>query len=275
MSIRWDGAPEPAPEPIGPMGWLRVAARATPILLLLGVCFPLLLILRLPERAIWGLNRPVTPFITQFVCILTCRILGLRRRVIGRPMVQRGAFVANHVNWLDIFALNAGKRLYFIAKSEVHGWPGIGWLARGTGTLFIERRRGDAANQQAQMLARLSAGHKMLFFPEGTSTDGLRVVDFRSTLFAAFFNEALRDFVHIQPVTLRYSAPEGEPREFYGWWGDMAFGPNLLKMLATARHGTVDVIYHAPLAVADFADRKALARACEGAVRAGLSAGGR
>ncbi|RMA42384.1 lysophospholipid acyltransferase family protein [Rhodophyticola porphyridii] len=269
--ITWAGVPPPKDPPIGPAGWLRVGLRGGALLLLLAVCFPLLLLLRLVEAPIWGMDRPITPWITQFVCIWACRILGLRRQVIGTPMHARGAFVSNHVSWLDIFVLNANKRLYFVAKSEVRGWGGIGWLARGTGTLFINRRRGEARAQQALFEDRLAAGHRLLFFPEGTSTDGQRVLDFKSTLFAAFQADRLRDILHIQPVTLRYVAPAGEAPQFYGWWGDMGFGPNLLRMLATRAHGRVEVIYHPDIAVADMPDRKALALACETAVRAGLS----
>jgi 1-acyl-sn-glycerol-3-phosphate acyltransferase len=93
---------------------------------------------------------------------------------------------------------------------------------------------------------------------------------FKTTLFAAFFAEGLRDIAHIQPVTLIYHAPRGEPARYYGWWGDMEFGPHLLKTLAAKRQGVVEVVYHTPLRVADFADRKALAAAAEDAVRAGL-----
>jgi 1-acyl-sn-glycerol-3-phosphate acyltransferase len=274
MSVTWsDNTPPPVPRALGPRDWLRVLRRAAPILLLLSVCFPLLLILRLPERALFGLNRPVTPWITQFVCIWSCRFLGLSRQVIGQPMQQRGAFVANHSSWLDIFVLNASKRLYFVSKSEVAGWPGIGWLARGTGTVFIRRDRAEAAAQTRLFEDRLRAGHKLLFFPEGTSTDGRRVLAFKTTLFAAFFSDRLRDFLWVQPVSLRYHAPEGCDARFYGWWGDMDFGVSLLQTLAAPRHGRVQVIYHAPLKVDDFPDRKSLARAAEAEVRHGFQTG--
>ena len=167
--------------------------------------------------------------------------------------------------------LNASKRIFFVAKSEVAGWPVIGWLARGTGTVFIRRDRRDARRQQALLEARLGAGHPLLFFPEGTSTDGQRVLPFKTTLFAALTTEALRDALTVQPVTLVYHAPAGEDSRFYGWWGDMEFAQGLLKVLAARRQGWVEVIYHPPLRVADYPDRKALAAACEAAVRKGFS----
>ena len=69
-----------------------------------------------------------------------------------------------------------------------------------------------------------------------------------------------------------YTAPKDQDPRFYGWWGDMGFAPHLVKLLAAPRHGSVEVIYHEPIAVADCADRKALARATETAVRAGFPA---
>lgn len=270
MSTTWQGIPDRAPEPLGPADWLRVVARGLPLLALLMICFPTLLLLRLPERAIFGLNRPFTPQITRFVCLNACRILGLERQQRGQPMRGQGAYVANHVSWLDIFVLNAGKPLYFVAKSEVAGWPGIGWLARGTGTVFIDRDKRQAAVQTRLFTARLRAGHRLLFFPEGTSSDGLRVLPFKTTLFQAFFSDALHDVAQIQPVTLLYHAPQGTDPGFYGWWGDMALGPAILAVLGAARQGAVEVIYHDPLKVSDFSDRKTLAATAEATVRRGL-----
>lgn len=182
-------------------------------------------------------------------------------------MTQRGAVVANHSSWLDIFALNARKRVYFVSKAEVAKWPGIGWLARATGTVFIERNRKKAREQTLLFQERLSAGHKLVFFPEGTSTDGIRVLPFKTTLFAAFFTDELREFMYVQPVSVIYHAPVGQPNRFYGWWGDMDFGPHLLKTLGARRQGWVELIYHIPAKVSDFENRKALAAHCEEAVR--------
>jgi 1-acyl-sn-glycerol-3-phosphate acyltransferase len=263
----WDDGTEPAPVPIRPVGWMRVILRGVPMALLVFGGLVILLLTRLVERPLFGMQRPITPHITVFVCRNALRILGLRFEMQGRPMQGRGAVVANHSSWLDVFALNAAKRIYFVSKSEVAGWPGIGWLARATGTVFIERNPKRAAEQTELFRWRLLAGHKLLFFPEGTSTDGRRVLSFKTSLFEAFFAPELRDAISVQPVTLIYRAPEGVDARFYGWWGDMSFGAHLVRMLAAARHGRVTVIYHDPLRVADFAGRKALANACEQVVR--------
>lgn len=267
----WTGeGPGMAPPEITATGWVRAGLRGGAILALLALCFPTLLLLRPFEAALFGQARPITPYLTQLVCIGTCRILGLRPRITGRPMSDRGACVANHGSWLDIFLLNAAARIYFVAKAEVRDWGGIGWLARGTGTVFVVRARAAAGRQQAQFQDRLLAGHQLVFFPEATSTDTRRVLAFKSTPFAAFFRPELAPEMAIQPISVGYIAPAGRDARFYGWWGDMTFGSSLLAVLAQAPQGRVEVIYHPPLRVADFADRKALAQAAERAVRAGL-----
>ena len=254
---------------IGVLGWICFGARAFPIIVLIVICLIALLLIRLIERPLFGLGRPITPFITQFVCRNAFRLMGMGFSVKGTQMTYPGAVVANHSSWLDIFALNAAKRVYFVSKSEVARWPGIGVLAKATGTVFIERNPRKAKAQKELFEARLKAGHKLLFFPEGTSTDGLRVLRFKSTLFAAFFAPELREILWVQPVSVNYFAPDGEEERFYGWWGEMAFFPHLIKTLAVRKAGRVEVIYHAPQRVEQAESRKSMAQACETAVRSG------
>ena len=162
-----------------------------------------------------------------------------------------------------LYGASAGLNVALVEKDALDRW-----LARATGTVFIARKGAEALSQTRLFESRLRAGHRLLFFPEGTSTDGLRVLPFKTTLFAAFFADGLAGVTRIQPVSLLYRPPEGAEARFYGWWGTMEFGPHLLKTLGARRQGSVEVIFHAPLAVADFPDRKTLAAACERAVRA-------
>ncbi len=258
---------EPVMPRVSALGWVRVLWRGGVLGLVTYGGLLVLLLLRLVERPLFGPARPWTPHITQGVCRAAFAILGIRLEVRGRPMAVRGAMVANHGSWLDIFALNAAARVYFVAKSEVHGWAGIGWLARATGTVFITRKGAEAKRQQEEFEARLSVGHRLLFFPEGTSTDGLRVLPFKSTLFAAFFTVKADEPLHIQPVTVVYHAPQGTDARHYGWWGQMAFAPHLLMVLADARPGRVEVIFHPEVPVRAFPDRKSLAAHCERVIR--------
>ncbi len=254
-------------------GWLMVALRLPVIGVICYGGLLLLLLLRLVEYPLYRRARPFTPYITTAVCRACLAVLGLRHTVLGHPMRGQGAVVANHSSWLDIFVLNACQTVYFVSKAEVARWPGIGWLARATGTVFIARDPKQAKVQRAEFEDRLRPGHRLLFFPEGTSTDGLGVLPFKSTLFAAFFSNSFKGGLRIQPVSVLYRAPRGRSRRFYGWWGDMAFAPHFLTVLAQGRQGAVEVVFHDPVEVAEFTDRKALALYCEETVRAELRDG--
>lgn len=247
--------------------WLRVIRRGVPSILLIAFCLLLLLLIRLIERPLFGARRPVTPFITCFVCRSVLCLMGFPYEIKGRPMSNPGAVVANHASWLDIFTLNAPQRIYFVSKSEVAGWPGIGILAKATGTVFISRERKEAKRQQELFETRLGAGHKLLFFPEGTSTDANRILPFKTTLFEAFFSNALRATSYVQPITVNYHAPAGEDPRYYGWWGDMELVPNILHVLSTPKQGKIELVFHTPQAVNSFENRKRLAQELEDHVR--------
>lgn len=256
MSTWQGGTPVKIERPHG-IGWGLLGVRAVlcclVFLFLLG---PLVL-----SRALgfW----PVGQAIVRLTGQLCLKIIGLRLRVHGTPMQRPGIIVANHVSWLDILTLHACQRVFFVAKSEVRGWPGIGFLAKAAGTIFIRRKRSDVKEQNTLFEAHMHKGHKLLIFPEGTSTDGMRVLPFRSSLFEAFFAPDLIDQMWIQPVTVFYQVPPGKRASFYSWWGDMTLIPHMGQVLSQPRQGHADVTFHDPLRVRDFPDRKALAqKAC-------------
>lgn len=271
MSLAWDdpGA-EPAPVRPGPLGWTLALVRGGLIVALLAAGLAMLGGIRLLEWPFFRAGRPLSAHVPRLVSRAALALIGIRYQVQGQPLKGHGAVVANHVSWLDILVLNGRKRVWFVAKSEVAGWLGIGWLARATGTLFIQRDRRAAGAQVAAMHARLGQGQRLLFFPEGTSSDGLRVLPFKSTLFAAFLAPEMRREMRVQPVSVVYQAPKGQDPRFYGWWGDMALAPHLLKVLGAWPQGRVALIYHPPVSPDAFADRKQLAAHCEAEVRKGL-----
>lgn len=271
--IGWRGAAEPVLPRIGALGWGLVALRGLAIAAVVYGGLVLLLVLRLAEAPLAGPRRPLTPHVTRAVCRAALGLIGLRLSVRGTPLRGRGAMVANHASWLDIFTLNACTTLYFVSKAEVARWPGIGWLARATGTVFIARDRREAKDQQRLFEDRIRAGHRMLFFPEGTSTDGLRVLPFKPTLFAAYYTHGLEHVMQIQPVSVIYHAPAGRAPSFYGWWGEMVFGRHFLAVLAQPRQGSVEVVFHDPLPVDASPSRKDLAARCAATVRQGVRDG--
>lgn len=265
--VTWNGAePEPvrAPTPLETAG-LVLRALALFLLTYFGIVFVVLF--NLLER-VWPLGMAHRLIcLWGRICLWLC---GLRVNAIGEPMKGGGAVVANHAGWLDIFTLLTADRVYFVSKAEVASWPLVGWLSRQIGTVYIDRRRTAAKRQQSQLHERLLAGDRLCFFPEGTSSDGRRVLPFRSTLFSAFMTPELRPDLQVQPVSIVYRPKPGLPASFYGWWGDTALGGHIRNVFALSHGAVVDVIHHPPLRAADFPDRKALSAACEKAVRDGV-----
>ncbi|MGE5548296.1 MAG: lysophospholipid acyltransferase family protein [Solirubrobacterales bacterium] len=199
-------------------------------------------------------------------------ICGIRVAAEGRPQGGEAPvlFVSNHASYLDIIVLGTLINGSFVAKTEVAGWPGFGFLAKMARTVFVARRRGGTARERDALQERLDAGDSLILFPEGTSNDGNRVLPFKSALFAV----AERDRLVVQPVSLAYTRLDGLPmgrafRPFYAWYGDMTLPDHLFQALGLGRI-TVEVVFHRPVRLSDFRDRKALANHCHDVVTRGV-----
>lgn len=208
---------------------------------------------------------------------LVCRCLGVRRRSRGTPPPPGagGLIVANHVSWLDISVIGAERPLAFVAKSEVAGWPVIGWLAKLQRTVFIDRQRRQAtAGATAEMGARISAGEAVVLFAEGTTGDGTRVLPLRSSLLGAAHQAISTNGgsdVTIYPLTITYTGFHGIPggraeRSALAWYGDTELAPHLKALLAI---GAVDVelAWGEPITMGRATSRKEATMLAEIAIR--------
>jgi len=183
-------------------------------------------------------------------CIYICAILGVRIRQQGTPLSVPGLIVSNHVSWLDIIVLGALGPFGFVSKYEVAEWPVVGYLASQTGTLFL--RRGDRESTRliaSDMTSRLKNGHFLIFFPEGTSSPGTRVLRFHARL----FQPALDAGVEVQAVAVAY---RDEARSVAPFIGDDEFLPHLWRVMALTEI-PVDVLFCEPLKT-ERQDRKTL-----------------
>ncbi len=263
--VTWKGAPEEDGPPIGIGGWLRASVRMSIVLvvILIGV------VLSIPAMGVDRvLRKRSAGSIRQIVCVIALKIVGLRLTVRGAQDRAARLYVANHVSWLDIFVINGSINGCFVAKSEVRRWPGIGLLARFGGTEFINRGRGATRDEMLKLDTSISSGKRLILFPEGTSSDGLQVLPFRSSMVQMCFRDGWDARWAVQPVSVIYHGPKGGDPRFYGWWGDMSFGAHFIKAFAARRHGHVEVIFHSAQFPAASADRKSLTAALEEAVAA-------
>lgn len=201
-----------------------------------------------------------------------CRLLGIRLNIEGKIASDRPVLVvANHVSWIDIPVLSAVAPLSFIAKKEVGTWPVVSTLARLQRTVFVDRTRRTAVGKVAsEMSQRLDQGDVLVLFAEGTSTDGNRVMPFKTALFSAAFTEGNPDLC-VQTLSLTYTRLHGIPlgradRSLVGWYGDMEMADHAWALL---KAGPLDarIVIGDPVPLSDFADRKQLARYTETVIR--------
>src|SRR3977135_3514289 len=208
---------------------------------------------------------------------ILCALIGVRIKEVGRRSTESPALIlSNHVSWLDICVISALAPVVFVAKSEVAGWPVFGWLARLQRTIFINRQARPQTGAAAREIAgRLLGGDAVVLLAEGTSSDGIRVLPFRSSLVGAVHHALGAGTLHthatVQPMSLAYVSFGGLPmgrglRERVAWYGDAELVPHLLSVLSS---GAVDVTVSWGEAVAYemSADRKAIARDAEKSVR--------
>lgn len=184
-------------------------------------------------------------------------------------------FVSNHASYADISIIGAHIRGCFVAKSEVAKWPLFGICAKLSRTVFVDRRARYARAQAEVMKQRFQKGDRLIFFAEGTTSDGNRVLPFRSSLFATAEIEVDGKPVTVQPVSIAYTRLDGIPmgrhlRPFFAWYGDMEMFSHLWGIVGVGR-STVVLEFHKPVSIRDFADRKALAAHCQAVVAAGVS----
>lgn len=113
-----------------------------------------------------------------------CAILGVRREVTG-PVPRGGAFLvaSNHVSYIDILVLASLYPSLFLAKREIASWPVFGWIARGAGTVFIDREQAkDVVRAGRELSVRLELGSAVTIFPEGKSSRGVAILPFQPSL---------------------------------------------------------------------------------------------
>lgn len=194
--------------------------------------------------------------------------LGIRTRISGTiPEMAGGVmFVANHLSWLDPFLVLAQCPAHFVAKSEVRGWPVLGWLAAQSGTLFIEReRRRDVGRISALFTELLQAGDNVALFPESTTGDGSALNPFKPALLqAACSSNSL-----LCPVAIRYVDQAGHPHMAPVWVGDMNFAESILRI--TAARGITAELTFCPCIAGAHQNRRILALKAQTAIANALS----
>lgn len=250
------GAARGGRTPISLAGWLRITIRTLALVLLIIIMVPVHLI----YRAIFY-GSPFPMWFLRFAA----RICGAKVEVIGTHLKRDVFYVANHVSWMDILSLSGACGTAFVAKAELEEVPVIGWLADMNRTVYVKREnRMGVAEQINALQEALADNWAVTVFPEGTTTDGLSLLPFKSSMLSVL--EPPPADVLVQPVLLDY----GEVAEWIGWVGDEDGLNNAKRILARKGTFPLKITFLEPFSPADFRGRKTIAQESRNRIEAAL-----
>ncbi|HIG10053.1 MAG TPA: 1-acyl-sn-glycerol-3-phosphate acyltransferase [Planctomycetes bacterium] len=217
------------------MGMLRALARLCALAALTGWAVATILcsrlFARLAPKRMDQLERRTTRCWARGIS----RAFGMTVSTDGSPPRGRYILISNHLSYMDVLALMSVVDARFLSRADVVDWPLVGPVVRFAGTLFVDRtRRGDLPRVLSEIDAVLAGGRGVVFFPEGTSSPGFRVLPFKPSLFEA----AARGGFEVACASLHYrTPPNATPAEWsVCWWGDMDFAPHIFALLKIPRY---------------------------------------
>ena len=234
------------PPPVSRIGWVRLSIRAALMILCVLICVPF--------HYLWRLLHLPSPWPRWF--LRACgRISGARVRVKGVPLKRDVFYISNHLSWIDILALAGASGTAFVAKAEIRAAPIVGWLSTLNRTVFVKREdRMGVAEQINQLRDALEDNWSVTVFPEGTTTDGLSLLRFKTSMLRVL--EPPPPGVMVQPVLLEYQREVGEE---IGWVGIESGKDNAIRVLSRKGSFPVTVHYLEPFYPSEFPGRKAIA----------------
>jgi 1-acyl-sn-glycerol-3-phosphate acyltransferase len=165
-------------------------------------------------------------------CARAMRRLKIDISVVG-TFPERGAVISNHLSYVDIVVFATLHPCVFVSKAEIRRWPVVGWMTTMSGTVYVERGHGGSAMRARRgMQAALDAGLPVVFFPEGTTTNGSHLLKFHSGLLA----QVLDGGSPVMAASLRYSfgednGPGVSVEDDVCYWGDRNMLAHIFKFL--------------------------------------------
>jgi 1-acyl-sn-glycerol-3-phosphate acyltransferase len=215
------------------------------------------------------LNKPRKLAIIKWWCGGLLRAFHIKVNTFGTlpPTSTQGVmFVANHISWSDIHALNSLIKLRFIAKSDIKSWPIFGYLSRKANALFIDRSKRHDAGRIVQITTEsLLAGDNLCFFPEGTTSDGKQILPFKGSVLQA----AISANTQIWPVAIRYVNQDGSLNTEMAYAGDTNLVDSMSRVI-NQQNAVVELHFLAPIQAADY-DRRGLTAAAYQAISTKLA----
>lgn len=242
---------------------LRMIRRLTLLAILTIILFPFQIIWVLPSILLNRLPRFQGP-IARLWFRSVVRIFNIKVTIVNKRSLSKKQkiFLSNHISYMDIPILGAYFNCFFIAKSDIAGWPIFGILSKLAGTIFVTRHRRFLKSQLAQMNKHLNAKQSLMIFPEGTTNTGQEILRFKSGLLNSVFE--LKKKPVIQPLSLIYThvnekrLETQEDFDQIAWYGDMTMKPHFLHLLKQ-KNFRARVVIHPAMIVTPEDDAKKIA----------------
>ena len=203
-------------------------------------------------------TKRISQKIVQTFHKLVLWLINIKVEVIGERYLDNlpTLYVSNHLSYLDIPILGSRLNGRFVAKNEISNWPFIGFLSKVGNTIFIKRNLRFLKTNKSIIFDYISKGDKVILFPEGTTSDGIRILRFKSSLLTSLEQKNIL----IQPIVIKYQSINGMPlnrwlKPIIAWYGDMDLKPHLINILKLFSI-KVKIIFLPPLNGKDFTNRK-------------------
>jgi len=215
---------------------MKSAIKAIVLFASIAACSSVLAVMRLCCFFLPRQRAVLSAWIVHIFGKIFTAILGIRVVLRGEISLlkKRGIFlVCNHLGYLDGIVATSLTPLVFIAKTDIRRWPFFGVFTFLSDTIFINRTSANNIKQEIDKMVRfLRYKVNLILFPEGTSTNGEKLLPFKSSFFAA----PQQANAEIVPLAITYRAVGGTPlndnnRDFLCWYDKMEFFPHLLNVL--------------------------------------------
>lgn len=219
------------------MAFLRFVRRVILFILITLTLLPLHLVWLVPYLLTGKLPRRQNVFVTLWFKALLWAF-NIRVTIVNKKNLSRKQkiFLSNHISYIDILVIGAYFNGFFVAKSDIAGWPVFGFLSRASGTLFITRERRFIKEQLQLLKKHLAAKQSLIIFPEGTTGNGREILPFKSSLLNSVLE--MKKKPAIQPLSLVYTKMNDrkletqEEFDTIAWYGDMTMPPHLKNLLS-------------------------------------------
>jgi lyso-ornithine lipid O-acyltransferase len=165
-------------------------------------------------------------------CAAALKGLKINVGVVG-SFPEHGAVISNHLSYVDIVVFAAVHPCVFVSKAEVASVPVLGWMTTMAGTVYVARGRGGSAVRARKgMQAAVDAGLPVVFFPEGTTSNGSGLLKFHGGL----LGQVMESGAPITAAHIQYSLTEENEADVtvsndVCWWGHAKMLPHIFKLL--------------------------------------------